>query len=336
MKLTGLLQRAWIKRGSLATCLLPLAVVFALLAALRRALYRAGLLKSWRLPRPVVVVGNITAGGSGKTPLTLWLVDQLQQRSFTPGVVSRGHGGAGTVSEVSTDSDAAAVGDEPLMMKRRMELPVFVGIDRVAAARALIKAYPECDLIIADDGLQHYQLARDIEIAVVDARGLMNGWPLPAGPLREPPSRLARVDALVINGSRTKPLADAGATPQFRMRLFGDTFRALADPKRTCAAKALAGLRLAAVAGIGDPQRFFAHLTALGLSFTPRPFPDHHRYRAADLVEIDADALLMTEKDAVKCAGLTDRPIWVLPVTARVEPDLVALVMEKLYGRPPA
>jgi tetraacyldisaccharide 4'-kinase len=237
---------------------------------------------------------------------------------------------------VLTDSDAAAVGDEPLMIKRRMEVPVFVGRDRVAAARALIKAYPGCDLIVADDGLQHYRLARDVEIAVVDARGLMNAWPLPAGPLREPPSRLARVDALVINGSRATLPADSGAPPQFRMRLLGDTFHALADPQRTCAAEALAGLRLAAVAGIGDPQRFFAHLTALGLSFTPCAFPDHHRYRAADLAKIDGDALLMTEKDAVKCAGLTDRPVWLLPVTALVEPDLAALVMEKLYGRPPA
>lgn len=339
MKLTGLLQRAWLKRGALAISLLPLACVFALLAALRRALYRAGLLQNFRLPLPVVVVGNITAGGSGKTPLTLWLVEQLRQRGFKPGVVSRGHGGhggSGHVREVLADSDAAAVGDEPLMMKRRMGLPVFVGKDRVAAARALIKAYPECDLILADDGLQHYRLARDVEIAVVDARGLMNSWPLPAGPLREPPSRLARVDALVINGTPPKFPADVGCTPQFRMHLSGDTFHALDDPQHTCDARALAGRRLAAVAGIGEPRRFFSHLTDLGLSFTARSFPDHHRYRASDLAQIDADVLLMTEKDAVKCAGLTDRPVWVLPVTARVAPDLVALVMEKLYGRPPA
>lgn len=337
MNLTVLLQRAWPERGLLATFLLPLALLFALLAALRRAMYRAGILKSCRLSLPVVVVGNITAGGSGKTPLTLFLVAQLRQYGFTPGVVSRGHGGAGKVCEVLSDSNAAAVGDEPLLIKRRMNVPVFVGHDRIAAARALIKAYPGCDLIIADDGLQHYRLARDFEIAVVDSRGLMNGWPLPAGPLREPPSRLARVDALVINGFQQFTLpADAGAPPQFRMRLLGDTFHALADPQRTCSAEALAGVRLAAVAGIGDPQRFFAHLTALGLSFTPYAFPDHHRYCAADLARIDDDALLMTEKDAVKCAGLTDRPVWVLPVTAWVEPDLAALVMEKLYGRPPA
>ena len=341
MKLTDLLQRAWQRRGVLAALLLPLAVAFALLAAARRAMYRHGFLSSERLSVPVVVIGNITVGGSGKTPLTLWLIGELQGRGFRPGVVSRGHGGIGHVAEVLADGDAALVGDEPLMMKRRLGLPVFVGRDRVAAARALIEAHPGCDLIVADDGLQHYRLVRDIEIAVVDGRGLMNGWPLPAGPLREPPSRLGRVDALVLNGS--PPGLPPGLLPnaatgpaQFRMRLVGDIFHALADPERTCVAADLCGLRLAAVAGIGDPGRFFGHLTSLGLSCRFHAFPDHHRYLRADLDAIAADALLMTEKDAVKCAGLTDRPVWVLPVTAQVEPDLVALVMEKLDGRTPA
>lgn len=311
-----------------------MALVFKLLAALRHTLYLTGILRSERLPLPVVVVGNITVGGSGKTPLTLWLVQQLQQHGLQPGVVSRGHGGSGRVREVLPDSDAAEVGDEPLLIKRRAQLPVFVGRDRVAAGLALIKAHPECDLILSDDGLQHYQLARDFEIAVQDGRGLMNGWPLPAGPLREPPSRLARVDALVINGADLLPNATR-LPPQFVMLLLGDTFYALADPQQTRAAEDLAGLRLAAVAGIGDPQRFFAHLEGLGLTCEPYPFPDHHRFNAADLAGIDADALLMTEKDAVKCAGLTDRPVWVLPVSARVEPDLAALVMEKLNGCPP-
>ena len=284
---------------------------------------------------PVVVVGNITVGGSGKTPLTLWLLQQLQQRGLRPGVISRGHGGRGWVCEVLMDSDPAEVGDEPLLIKQRTLLPVFVGRDRVAAARALIKDHPECDLLISDDGLQHYHLSRDFEIVVQDGRGLMNGWPLPAGPLREPPSRLAQVDALVINGAELVPDA-AGLPPQFAMRLLGDTFHALTDSQRACGAEDLAGLRLAAVAGIGDPQRFFTHLKGLGLSFVPYPFSDHHPFKAADLARIAADALLMTEKDAVKCAGLTDRPVWVLPVTARVEPDLAALVMEKLNGCPSA
>ena len=336
MKLTDLLQRAWQRRGLLAVLLLPPAAVFALLAAIRRAMYRHGILNSARLPVPVIVIGNITVGGSGKTPLTLWLIGELQGRGFRPGVVSRGHGGIGRVTEVLPGGDAAQVGDEPLMMKRRAGLPVFVGRDRVAAARALIAAHSDCDLIVADDGLQHYSLARDIEIAVLDGRGLWNGWPLPAGPLREPSSRLARVDALVVNGPPPSLPRDAAGPAQFCMRLVGDTFHSLVEPERTCVAADLTGLRLAAVAGIGDPGRFFGHLTALGLSYRGYAFPDHHRYLSADLGAIDADALLMTEKDAVKCAGLTERPVWVLPVTARVEPDLAALVMEKLDGRPPA
>ena len=317
--------------------MLPLALLFQLLVALRRRLYQNGFLRSDRLPLPVVVVGNITVGGSGKTPLIFWLLQQLRKRGLQPGVVSRGHGGSGRLCEVFPGSDATEVGDEPLLLKRRAQLPVFVGKDRVAAARALIKAHPECDLILSDDGLQHYRLKRDFEIAVQDGRGLMNGWPLPAGPLREPPSRLACVDALVINGAGGDLLPDTPTLPpRFDMLLVGDTFHALADPRQTCAAKNLAGLRLAAVAGIGDPQRFFVHLEGLGLSFAPHPFPDHHRFSAADFSGIDADALLMTEKDAVKCAGLTDRPVWVLPVTAQVFPDLAALIMEKLNGCPPA
>ncbi len=336
MKLTDLLQRAWQRRGLPAGLLLPLGAAFALLAATRRAMYRHGLLRRERLSVPVVVIGNITVGGSGKTPLTLWLIGELRERGFRPGVVSRGHGGIGRVTEVLPGGDAAQVGDEPLMMKRRAGLPVFVGRDRVAAARALIAAHPDCDLIVADDGLQHYRLVRDIEIAVVDGRGLLNGWPLPAGPLREPSSRLGRVDALVVNGFPPELPSDTAGPAQFRMRLVGDTFHSLAEPERTCVAADLAGLRLAAIAGIGDPGRFFEHLDALGLSCRFHAFPDHHRYLSADLAAIDADALLMTEKDAVKCAGLTERPVWVLPVTARVEPDLAALVMEKLDGRPPA
>ncbi len=348
MKLNGILQHSWRRRGMLAGILLPLAGLFRLLVALRRALYRIGWLHVECLPVAVVVVGNITVGGSGKTPLTLWLAQQLQQRGRRPGIVSRGYVGVGVghhgqvsgqVREVYADSDALQVGDEPLLLKRRSGLPLFVGRDRVAAARALLAAHPECDLILSDDGLQHYRLGRNVEIAVLDARGLMNGWPLPAGPLREPAARLRRVDALVLNGTAAAPVE---VVPAFRMRLVGATFYALADHSRSCDAAALGNMRLAAVAGIGAPQRFFEHLASLGLNFSAHAFPDHHRYTAADLSAISADALLMTEKDAVKCAGLTHRPVWVLPVSAQVEPaqsgiDLAAhverCILEKPHGR---
>ncbi len=352
MTLSTALLNSWQRRGPLALLLLPLAMLFALLVAVRRTLYRRGWLPSERLPVPVVVIGNITAGGSGKTPLTLWLAQQLQQAGRRPGIVSRGYaaqgaGGGGTVREVRDDSAALEVGDEPLLLKRRSGLPLFVGHDRVAAARALLAAHPECDLILSDDGLQHYRLARDVEIAVLDGRGLMNGWPLPAGPLREPASRLGSVDALVLNGSATPSAEYLRGKPLFGMHLGGATFYRLDEPAQTCTAAALGGLRLAAIAGIAVPQRFFNHLEALGLKFTAHAFPDHHRFTAGDLSAIGADALLMTEKDAVKCAGFSKRPVWVLPVTAQVAPlssgvaaGLAAHVQhcieEKLLGRPSA
>ncbi|MDD5175972.1 MAG: tetraacyldisaccharide 4'-kinase [Sterolibacterium sp.] len=339
------LQRTWQKRGTLALLLLPLAGIFFLLATLRRWLYHSGLLTSHRLPVPVVVIGNITVGGSGKTPLCLWLALCLSQTGRSPGIVSRGHGGnlpRGQVREVLTDANALEVGDEPLLLKRRSGLPVFVGRNRVAAAKALLAAHPECDLILSDDGLQHYRLARDVEIAVLDSRGLMNGWLLPAGPLREPAGRLDSFDALVLNGKTKAPVTHV---PTFQMNLAGTTFYALADPTLTCEAAALRNQHTAAVAGIGAPQRFFDHLAALGLDFSTYIFPDHHRYTAADLSAIAADALLMTEKDAVKCTGLSNRPIWVLPITAQVDPSALGIdlaahvknrIVEKPHGRPPA
>jgi len=345
VELGDILQRTWRGRGALARLLLLPGCFFLLLAVLRRGLYRLGILRSVGLPVPVVVVGNITVGGSGKTPLALWLAQQMSVRGWHPGIVSRGYAGAlpaGAVREVFADSAASEIGDEPLLLKQRSGLPVFVGSNRVAAGRALLSAYPACNLIISDDGMQHYRLQRDVEIALLDERGAMNGWPLPAGPLREPVSRLDCVDALVCHGEAQPPFCPV---PLFRMNLTGNVFYLLSDPKKVCAGDALSHLHLAALAGMAMPQRFFKHLRALGLSFSEHAFPDHHRYVAADLAVIGADALLVTEKDAVKCKGLTARPIWVLPVTAQVVPaatgiDLAALVeqriTEKMHGRPPA
>ncbi|MDP1654418.1 MAG: tetraacyldisaccharide 4'-kinase [Rhodocyclaceae bacterium] len=321
------LAAVWRGRGPLAWLLLPLGGVFFVIASLRRLAYRWGWLKSERLPIPVVVVGNIIAGGAGKTPLTLWLAQRLVALGRKPGIVSRGYGRDGdAVRKVGAGDTASEVGDEPLLLAHRTNCPVVVGADRAAAAHALLQAYPECDLILCDDGLQHYRLWRDLEIAVIDRRGLMNGWPLPAGPLREPAARLAKVDALVLNGSTTAP---AAAVPVFRMRLEGERFYRLDDTDISCAASDFAGYKLHAVAGIGEPQRFFDHLAALGLSCEAHAFPDHHRYVDADL-DFVGDAILTTEKDALKCAGLSEMPIWVLPVDAVIEPDLARFVLDSL------
>ena len=307
--------------------------LFALLARLRRQAYQAGLLRTERLSVPVVVIGNIVAGGAGKTPLTLWLAQRLLALGRHPGIVSRGYGRRHDgIVKVGAGDTADTVGDEPLLLARRSGCPVFVGRDRAAAAQALLQQHPECDVVLCDDGLQHYRLARDVEIAVVDRRGAMNGWPLPAGPLREPVERLAEVDALVLHDNGTTRI---DGVPTFNMQLTGEHFYRLDDAGICAIAADLSSLSLHAVAGIGEPQRFFDHLTRLGLRFDAQAFPDHHRYTSADF-SFAGDAILMTEKDALKCLGLVTKPIWVLPVEAMIEPDLASFVLEKIDGCPPA
>ncbi|MBM3390753.1 MAG: tetraacyldisaccharide 4'-kinase [Betaproteobacteria bacterium] len=332
MNLGQRIASGWQRRGLLPLLLLPLALLFAMAANLRRTAYRLGWKSPIELPVPVVVIGNITAGGSGKTPLALHLAQALARHGFRPGIVSRGYGGSAQgVEEVKASSDAARVGDEPLLLARRAGCPVFVGRDRVAAGRALLTAHPECNVLIADDGLQHLRLARDVEIVVMDERGIGNGWPLPAGPLRECPRRIDEAHALVLNGDAQAP-GSVKPARVFRMRLVGERFRHLHDPQRTCSAGELAGRRLHAVAGIGDPARFFHQIEGMGLRAERHPFPDHHAFRAGDLAFPGADALLMTEKDAVKCQPFAPAETWVLPVEAQFEPDLAQWVVEKLNG----
>lgn len=332
------LPELWRRRGPLACLLWPLSLLFRLVSCIRRAAFRHGLLAVQRLPVPVVVIGNIIAGGAGKTPLTLHLAQALAALGHRPLIVTRGHGGrAGDARQVSPDGDAAECGDEALLLARRSGVPVWVGRMRAEAARAGLAQHPECDVVLCDDGLQHYALARDIEIAVIDRRGLMNGFHLPAGPLREAPSRLAGVDAVVLNGPDAMPVAGLPTRP-YRMTLHGDTFLRLGQPQITAQAADLRGLRLHALAGIGEPARFFDHLRALGLDFVAHPFADHHVYTAQDLTFADCDALLLTEKDAVKCHGLSDTPVWVLPVEAHLDPDLAghvsARLAELMHGSP--
>jgi tetraacyldisaccharide 4'-kinase len=320
------IERQWSRIGPWHLLLVPLGLLFRLASGVRRLLYRRGVLKRERLPVPVIVVGNITVGGSGKTPLTLWLAEFLRDRGWHPGIVSRGYGGrARGPMAVTPQSDPAAAGDEPVLLARRSGCPVWVGPDRVAAARALLAEEPACDVILTDDGLQHYRLARHMEIAVVDAeRRFGNGLPLPAGPLREPVRRLDEADAVVWHGP-----APEGAR-QFSMRLVGDGCWNLLNPETTVRAGALAGKRLCAVAGIGHPGRFFDHLRALGLEGESLPFPDHHRYRPEELRLPGCDAILMTEKDAVKCLAFADERMWALAVDAEVDSRLGDAVLSKL------
>jgi tetraacyldisaccharide 4'-kinase len=317
-------ERHWYRFSWLSALLAPFSLGFGAAVGLRRFAYRAGWYRVERLPVPVVVVGNLVAGGTGKTPLVLWLAAALAARGFRPAIVSRGYRGANAQPcEVHAGGEAARYGDEPLLLAERSGVPVWIGRDRAAAARAAIAAHPDRNLVICDDGLQHYALARDFEIAVEDERGYGNGLLLPAGPLREPPSR--QVDATVVNGGAAR----AGA---FAMQLEPSGFRAVRDPRRTIGADALLGLRLHAVAGIGNPARFFATLASLGLAFTPHAFPDHHAFGPGDLDFPGCDAVLMTEKDAVKCRAFPRDDLYALRVEARVHERLADLVTLRLHG----
>ncbi len=325
------LQQHWYRISALHLLLYPLSLLFRLLISLRRTLFRFGLLSSVKLPVPVIVVGNITVGGTGKTPLTLWLAQQLIEAGWHPGIISRGYRSEddAVAREVHKDDTAHKVGDEPLLMARRALCPVWIGRDRPAAALALLHAHPECDIIISDDGLQHYRLQRDVEIVVIDGvRRFGNGMLLPAGPLREPVSRLHEVDALVNNGG--PPDVAEGVL----MSLQGTQFHNLLDPSLIRSAADFDGLHVYAIAGIGHPDRFFRHLQQLGLQPVTHAFPDHHSYTGDEITPKDADAILMTEKDAVKCAAFASEKHWVLQVDAQVAPPLFKLITEKLsHGR---
>jgi tetraacyldisaccharide 4'-kinase len=315
--------RHWSRRGAVAWLLWPASLLFGLLVLLRVVLFKTRLLRSTHPGIPVIVVGNIVAGGSGKTPLALWIAEFLKAKGWSPAIVSRGYGSSETAPRAATiASKAEEVGDEPIVLSRRSGCPVWVGADRVATARALRAANPDVDVLILDDGLQHYRLRRDVEIAVVDSRGTANGFLLPAGPLREPAWRLRTVDAVVCNGFRKE-----GA---FSMRMKGDTLHRMTDAADRKPASALAGARVHAVAGMGDPNRFFLHLAGLGVKPLPHPFPDHHPFTPQDLAFAGEEPVVMTEKDAVKLRHAARPTWWVLPVTAQPDPAFGEWLLGKL------
>jgi tetraacyldisaccharide 4'-kinase len=332
--------RVWTGRGVFACLLWPVSQLFQFIIGFRFALFVLGFKPQTKLDVPVVVVGNIFLGGTGKTPLVIWLVQQLKQAGWRPGVISRGYAAnAETISEVRIDSSAAEVGDEPLLIALRADCPVMVGRDRVAAARALKLAHPSINIIISDDGLQHYALARDVEILMFDQRGVGNGWLLPAGPLREAAQR--RRDFTILNAPLGISVAGIG-TDVVHMQLLPDTLFCLSAPDQVMTLTELKGKRITAAAGIGHPERYFTMLRNAGLNFASLPLNDHHVFSAKSFCDIDADIILITEKDAVKCRQIaelrSDARLWVVPVSAQLAPDLLAnllkLISEKQNGRP--
>ncbi|MBL4712509.1 MAG: tetraacyldisaccharide 4'-kinase [Gammaproteobacteria bacterium] len=315
------LEYYWYRSNYLVWILLPVAWLYRLIISIRRKLYLFNIKKSFSFQAPVIVVGNIVVGGSGKTPLLIALCEYLQGKGFKPGVVSRGYGGSFTgIKQVTEVSVADVVGDEPLMIFQRTNVPVVVGADRVAAVNYLL-SNNRCDIVLSDDGLQHYRMQRDIEIAVVDAsRKFGNGFCLPAGPLREPVSRLNDVDLIVYNGMHAR-----GEEECFYTLKFVDV-KSL-NNSETKKLSSFAQLDMVhSFAGIGNPERFFTQLSQNGINNHPHAFPDHHHYQQEDFSGWDKTCILMTEKDAVKCRHLALPNAWFV----RVEAEISAVLEAKL------
>jgi len=317
------LQRIWYDGAPVPFWLSMLVPVYRALRALDLAMYRNGIRKSVRVDAPVIVIGNLTAGGSGKTPLAIALVEALRARGFKPAIVSRGYGGSQRAAAVLDDTpDPRRYGDEPSLMRRRTGALVAVGSNRAEAAALLVR--DGANIVIADDGLQNPSLARDIEICVIDGqRRFGNEHLLPAGPLREPLARLASIDFRVCNGARAEP-------GEIAMRLNGEMAVAVAGATRARPLSSFARQRVHGVAAIGNPARFFAGLQARGIEVIPHPFPDHHAFAAADIEFGDGLPVLMTEKDAIKCVGFAGEDVWCVPVSAELPSTFIDALIERL------
>ena len=316
----------WYRVTSLSLLLLPIALSLQAFVWLRRRFYKLGLFRSHRLAKPVVVVGNITVGGTGKTPVVIYLAKQLQALGYKPGIILRGYQGQALIwpQRVTATSDPLLVGDEAVLHARHNPIPIVAGPSRVDDAKMILQQ-GECDLILCDDGLQHYALQRDIEIGVVDGkRRFGNGFTLPAGPLREPKSRLLAVDFVVLNGADQAGAFRFDLAVSSVVSIDGKTERSIASFKHQ---------KVHAVAGIGNPERFFQSLREQEIEIIPHAFPDHHQFCEADVVFADQLPVLMTEKDAVKCRNFQRQELWYVGVEARFNTDLAAAVAGKLKER---
>ena len=327
------LHKIWAHRGPTAILLYPLSLLYQAVARARSAK-----IKPVELPVPVVVVGNIYVGGTGKTPITMQLCRELRAAGFSPGVISRGYGRAAQTEQlVDVDSAAAAVGDEPLLIARSARVPVAVGRNRVAAGRLLLSKHPEINVIVSDDGLQHIQLARDVELAVIGARGLGNGWVLPAGPLRESPARLDTVDAIVLNATKD---TISSRTPRFvatsqlgdAVRLVDGKRRTLDDMAHRIAEKEA---KVAAAAGIAAPERFFQMLQAHEVEPLCLSLGDHYDYAENPFKNLDCRYIFVTGKDAVKIRQnpeiAQDKRIWVVDLETQLDTYFVQFVLERVF-----
>ncbi len=321
---TDWLTNNWYRPSLVSLLLRPVSWLYRLIISLRCQSYRKGLFEQLSLPVPVIVVGNISVGGSGKTPFVIWLAQYLQNQGWQPGIISRGYGGKADhyPCSVQLNSSAAEVGDEPWLSFKRSLWPVVLAPVRVTAGQQML-AENSCNVIITDDGLQHYRLQRDMEIVIIDAkRGLGNQLCLPAGPLREPLSSLETVDFTIFHGESD--------SQRLTMQLQLQQAIQLKNNNRHTALTEFAETPVYAVAGIGHPQRFFDQLQQLGLTIIPHAFADHHAYTEADFRFAEAYPILMTEKDAVKCQGFATENMWDVPADAKLSPSLGPAIDKKL------
>ena len=302
----------WYGKSLLSLLLVPFSWLYIVFIFFRQLIYKSGILPVNQVGVPVIVVGNITVGGAGKTPLVIWIVNYLKQNGFSPGIVSRGYGGQAShwPQQVRTDSDPVMVGDEPLVIAKRTGCPVAASPDRSSAATGLVE-HKQCNILVSDDGLQHYALGRNIEIVVIDSvRRFGNKHCLPAGPLREPVSRLKSVDMIVSNGLPGKG--------EHQMEYVVNSFLSVKDDKITCDFAALQSKKVHAIAGIAFPERFFNLLKKHGLNIIEHSFPDHYIFKSTDIKFGDDLAVVMTEKDAVKCCKFADENCWYLPIDVKM------------------
>ena len=332
-----ILNRQYYKKSSWILFLLPLSFIYLLIIYFRIWAYKVNILKSTKLNVPLVVIGNITLGGTGKTPLVIWLLKKLIKLDMKPGLICSGYNSKATLpQEVFINSKVTDVGDEALMTKlnlnnENLNIPIFVGRKKVKVGKALLASYPNIDILISDDGLQHYELTRDFEILVVDGdRGYGNGFLMPAGPLREFPKRVNEVDALVLNGSSKKSLFHTNKDSVFQMKYSGNILVNCIHKDRTCGPDAFKR-DIVVITGIGNPDRFIRYLNTLNLRLNEIIiFDDHHLFTESNFWDYDDMDIIMTEKDAVKCKSFAKENFWYLPIHAVVDEKLFEKMKKKL------
>ncbi|MDH5444663.1 MAG: tetraacyldisaccharide 4'-kinase [Gammaproteobacteria bacterium] len=324
-KLEFKLFAIWQSKQGAAKILRPISWLYCAIVICRRLAYHLKLKKTEKVNVPVIMVGNLTVGGTGKTPLVTWLTNYLKDKGYQPGIISRGYGGKARhwPQQVRPDGDPYAVGDEAILISKRTHSPMAVGPERLISCQELLQYHPSCNVIISDDGLQHYALHRDIEVAVVDGKMRFgNGYCLPAGALREPVKRLEKVDFIIANGEAQKD--------EYAMRYTLTHACSLLDSTKTVPLEQFKRKEVHAVAGIGNPDRFFTQLQEFGIKVIPHPFPDHHPFTEEELVFEDKKPILMTEKDAVKCKRYAQQDFWYVPVTVEVQEIFGQKIIEKL------